>query len=299
MGVTHFPHTIQSPWASGKCYVNPMYSQSPAWPQLLSVIAPLCLFLCRADNKVTVHFINRDGEKISVKGSPGDSLLDVIVDQDLDFDGFGELGYVNVVKWINTVVYCRFRLLSHSQWDVLISLSLSLCVCLSVCQAHVRGHWPVLPVTWSLRKTCIISWAPLLTRRWICWTWPTDSQTRETHTRIGGPLIGRTSEMTHTHTATSVTRVLCCSVLIYNEIEVIIVRNKNRGINTVAHACLVLLLACFPTNRKGIWVLCRWFRQSKMRRVTVMTSLIILAECWLNPLWHWPTSLLLSQNVTP
>lgn len=40
-------------------------------------------------NKVTVHFINRDGEKITVKGSPGDSLLDVIIDQDLDFDGFG------------------------------------------------------------------------------------------------------------------------------------------------------------------------------------------------------------------
>lgn len=131
MGVTHFPHTIQSPWASGKCYVNPMCSQFPAWPQLLSVIAPLCLFLCRADNKVTVHFINRDGEKISVKGSPGDSLLDVIIDQDLDFDGFGELGYVNVVKWINTVVYCRFRLLSHSVGCF--DLSVSLSVCLSLC----------------------------------------------------------------------------------------------------------------------------------------------------------------------
>lgn len=131
MGVTHFPHTIQSPWASGKCYVNPMCSQFPAWPQLLSVITPLCLFLCRADNKVTVHFINRDGEKISVKGSPGDSLLDVIIDQDLDFDGFGELGYVNVVKWINTVVYCRFRLLSHSVGCF--DLSVSLSVCLSLC----------------------------------------------------------------------------------------------------------------------------------------------------------------------
>uniref|UniRef100_A0A4W5K2S0 2Fe-2S ferredoxin-type domain-containing protein n=1 Tax=Hucho hucho TaxID=62062 RepID=A0A4W5K2S0_9TELE len=43
----------------------------------------------RVDNKMTVHFLNRDGEKISVKGSPGDSLLDVIIDQDLDFDGFG------------------------------------------------------------------------------------------------------------------------------------------------------------------------------------------------------------------
>ncbi|XP_023251186.1 adrenodoxin, mitochondrial [Seriola lalandi dorsalis] len=43
----------------------------------------------RSENKVTVHFINRDGEKISVKGSPGDSLLDVVINEDLDFDGFG------------------------------------------------------------------------------------------------------------------------------------------------------------------------------------------------------------------
>ncbi|KAL7369785.1 hypothetical protein ABVT39_008731 [Epinephelus coioides] len=43
----------------------------------------------RADNKVTVHFINRDGEKITVKGSPGDSLLDLVINEDLDFDGFG------------------------------------------------------------------------------------------------------------------------------------------------------------------------------------------------------------------
>ncbi|XP_029942225.1 adrenodoxin [Salarias fasciatus] len=39
--------------------------------------------------KVTVHFVNRDGEKITVKGSPGDSLLDVVINEDLDFDGFG------------------------------------------------------------------------------------------------------------------------------------------------------------------------------------------------------------------
>eukprot|EP00064_Thunnus_orientalis_P017248 superscaffoldBa00003616_g17328 len=43
----------------------------------------------RSDNKVTVHFYNRDGEKITVKGSPGDSLLDVVINEDLDFDGFG------------------------------------------------------------------------------------------------------------------------------------------------------------------------------------------------------------------
>lgn len=39
---------------------------------------------------MTVNFINRDGEKITAKASPGESLLDVVVDQDLDFDGFGE-----------------------------------------------------------------------------------------------------------------------------------------------------------------------------------------------------------------
>lgn len=38
---------------------------------------------------MTVHFINRDGEKITVKGSPGDSLLDVVINEDLDIDGFG------------------------------------------------------------------------------------------------------------------------------------------------------------------------------------------------------------------
>ncbi|KAM4710834.1 adrenodoxin-like isoform 1-T2 [Anableps anableps] len=43
----------------------------------------------RSDSKVTVHFINRDGEKITVKASPGDSLLDVVINEDLDFDGFG------------------------------------------------------------------------------------------------------------------------------------------------------------------------------------------------------------------
>ncbi|XP_040049878.1 adrenodoxin [Gasterosteus aculeatus] len=43
----------------------------------------------RSNNKVTVNFINRDGEKISVKGSPGDSLLDIVINEDLDFDGFG------------------------------------------------------------------------------------------------------------------------------------------------------------------------------------------------------------------
>ncbi|KAG7265448.1 hypothetical protein CRUP_002257 [Coryphaenoides rupestris] len=38
-----------------------------------------CTQMLRSDNKVTVHFVNRDGEKITAKGSPGDSLLDLDV----------------------------------------------------------------------------------------------------------------------------------------------------------------------------------------------------------------------------
>lgn len=50
------------------------------------MFARLCT---RSDNKVTVHFINRDGEKVTAKGSLGDSLLDIVINEDLDFDGFG------------------------------------------------------------------------------------------------------------------------------------------------------------------------------------------------------------------
>ncbi|KAK6485372.1 adrenodoxin isoform X1 [Huso huso] len=43
----------------------------------------------RSEDKVTVHFINRDGEKITTEGKIGDSLLDVVVNKNLDIDGFG------------------------------------------------------------------------------------------------------------------------------------------------------------------------------------------------------------------
>ncbi|KAJ6663220.1 hypothetical protein lerEdw1_010356 [Lerista edwardsae] len=38
---------------------------------------------------VTVHFINRDGDKLSVTAKEGESLLDVVVKQNLNIDGFG------------------------------------------------------------------------------------------------------------------------------------------------------------------------------------------------------------------
>lgn len=43
----------------------------------------------RAEEKVTVHFLNRDGKRITVKDLTGESLLDVVVNNDLDIDGFG------------------------------------------------------------------------------------------------------------------------------------------------------------------------------------------------------------------
>ncbi|KAF7251078.1 Adrenodoxin, mitochondrial [Varanus komodoensis] len=43
-----------------------------------------------SEDKVTVHFINRDGDKLTGQGKVGDSLLDVVVDNNLDIDGFGK-----------------------------------------------------------------------------------------------------------------------------------------------------------------------------------------------------------------
>lgn len=37
-----------------------------------------------------MHFVNRDGEKLTAQGKAGDSLLDLVVDNNLDIDGFGK-----------------------------------------------------------------------------------------------------------------------------------------------------------------------------------------------------------------
>ncbi|XP_032740601.1 adrenodoxin, mitochondrial [Rattus rattus] len=42
-----------------------------------------------SEDKVTVHFKNRDGETLTTKGKVGDSLLDVVIENNLDIDGFG------------------------------------------------------------------------------------------------------------------------------------------------------------------------------------------------------------------
>ena len=41
--------------------------------------------------KVTVHFLFPDGKKRTVEVKEGINLLDVVLDYDIDIDGFGEL----------------------------------------------------------------------------------------------------------------------------------------------------------------------------------------------------------------
>ncbi|XP_030064621.1 adrenodoxin [Microcaecilia unicolor] len=41
------------------------------------------------DDKITVHFINRDGERLTATAKEGQSLLDVVINQNLEIDGFG------------------------------------------------------------------------------------------------------------------------------------------------------------------------------------------------------------------
>lgn len=45
--------------------------------------------LYSSDGKVTVKFVNRDGSTIVAEGKVGTSLLDLVVEKNLDIDGFG------------------------------------------------------------------------------------------------------------------------------------------------------------------------------------------------------------------
>ncbi|XP_071425367.1 adrenodoxin-like [Pithys albifrons albifrons] len=42
-----------------------------------------------SSGQVTVHFINRDGERLTTTAKEGESLLEVVVNQNLAIDGFG------------------------------------------------------------------------------------------------------------------------------------------------------------------------------------------------------------------
>ncbi|KAG2463485.1 ferredoxin 1b [Polypterus senegalus] len=43
----------------------------------------------KVGEKVTIHFINQDGEKITTSASEGETLLDIVVNKNLDISGYG------------------------------------------------------------------------------------------------------------------------------------------------------------------------------------------------------------------
>ena len=49
----------------------------------------MTLLLCRYGFRVTLNFVTSGGELHPVKAKVGDNLLDVIIDGDVDIDGFG------------------------------------------------------------------------------------------------------------------------------------------------------------------------------------------------------------------
>lgn len=80
----------------------------------------LSLPYSRSEEKVTVYFINRDGQKITTSGAKGNSLLDLNVDQNVDIDGFGKCGVpwwkwsTNkwIQSWLNALLYMVHALLA-------------------------------------------------------------------------------------------------------------------------------------------------------------------------------------------
>ncbi|XP_068121078.1 adrenodoxin, mitochondrial [Hyperolius riggenbachi] len=54
-----------------------------------SWLEPGAARLYSSEEKVTVKFINRDGDPIVAEGQVGQSLLDLVVEKKLDIDGFG------------------------------------------------------------------------------------------------------------------------------------------------------------------------------------------------------------------
>uniref|UniRef100_A0A8D8M3Y6 Adrenodoxin, mitochondrial n=1 Tax=Cacopsylla melanoneura TaxID=428564 RepID=A0A8D8M3Y6_9HEMI len=65
-------------------------SVAPQTRKIYSSVIPLCIrtFSSKAD-EIKVTFQKFNGEQVTVSGKEGDSLLDVVVNKNLDFDGFG------------------------------------------------------------------------------------------------------------------------------------------------------------------------------------------------------------------
>ncbi|OBS80296.1 hypothetical protein A6R68_21502 [Neotoma lepida] len=71
----------------------PQWTPSPGVRAVAGQGRPLSLSASAwssSEDKITVYFKNRDGETLTAKGKVGDSLLDVVIENNLDIDGFGK-----------------------------------------------------------------------------------------------------------------------------------------------------------------------------------------------------------------
>ncbi|KAI4882929.1 hypothetical protein NFI96_027516 [Prochilodus magdalenae] len=79
------PPTGRCPQDAACCWLT---VPSPA-VTLRCPAALLCLIHCSSGSKVLLHFVNQSGVKTSVSATEGESLLDVVINKNLQIDGFG------------------------------------------------------------------------------------------------------------------------------------------------------------------------------------------------------------------
>ncbi|XP_049469796.1 adrenodoxin, mitochondrial isoform X2 [Panthera uncia] len=134
-------------------------------PRTLSVSAPA---RSSSEDKITVHFVNRDGETLTAKGKVGDSLLDVVVENNLDIDGFesarASQGRTEREGDTESKAGSRLRVVSTEPNMCLEPADHEIKTGAKVgrstectTQVHVKEPWPALRVTSSLKTTYLRS----------------------------------------------------------------------------------------------------------------------------------------------
>jgi len=74
---------LRSFFALGTNYTKCMSSKMIV-ARAVSIMQPLA-----KKNEVTITFVKANGDRIKAKGKIGDSILDIVVDNDIDLDGYG------------------------------------------------------------------------------------------------------------------------------------------------------------------------------------------------------------------
>ncbi|XP_043913630.1 adrenodoxin-like [Protopterus annectens] len=85
---------FEQTWLRPQACIRPQKIQLLSCPQFGSLHCNQRLYCSSSNNrfsddKVTINFINRDGELITATAKEGQSLLDVVVNQHVDIEGFG------------------------------------------------------------------------------------------------------------------------------------------------------------------------------------------------------------------